>query len=217
MTSRHANSIAEAIEQAIVTGEFPEGERLDEVRLADRFGVSRTPIREALQRLAASGLVEAVPRRGVFVRQMGPVELIEAFEAMAEYEATCGYLAAKRISIEALKELATANKRCAAALKTEDADTYYRENEQFHHLIYKASGNSYLERTASTLHKRLRPFRRMQLHLRGRMPQSMAEHEAIVAALNEGNPEKAASALRSHVAVQGEKFHHLLASLKAAQ
>ncbi len=214
MDIRRADTIVDELEQMIVTGDFSDGDRLDEIRLAERFGVSRTPIREALQKLAHSGLVQQIPRRGVFVRQPGPVDLIEMFEMMAELEAACGRFAAMRISDRALSDLAAANTTCRAAVEAGDADGYYRENERFHHLIYAQAGNSYLEKEAKRLHKRLKPFRRMQLHLRGRMAQSMSEHEEIVAALAAGDPERTAVVLRGHVAVQGEKFHHLLASLR---
>ena len=105
MEKRRADTIADELEELIFDGTFPDGERLDEVRLAEHFGVSRTPLREALQRLARSGLVELIPRRGAFVRQPGPVELLEMFEVMAEVEAVCGRLAARRISDEAFAEL----------------------------------------------------------------------------------------------------------------
>ncbi len=216
MGKRRADSIAEAIEGLIFDGTYSDGDRLDEIRLAEHFGVSRTPVREAFQRLALSGLVEQIPRRGVFVRQPGPVELIEMFEVMAEIEAVCGRLAALRISDAALSELQDANRKCRAAVEAQDADGYYRENERFHRIIYAQSGNSFLEQEALRLHKRLKPFRRQQLRLRGRMRQSMAEHEDVVTALTEGDATKAADALRRHVAVQGEKFHHLMASLKPA-
>ncbi|SHH86339.1 GntR family transcriptional regulator [Marivita hallyeonensis] len=211
-----ADTIAQELERMIFDGTFADGERLDEVQLAEKFAVSRTPVREAIQRLALSGLAEQIPRRGVFVRQPGPVELIEMFEVMAELEAVCARLAATRISDAALAELHATNERCNAAVSAQDADGYYHENEKFHAILYRQSGNSFLEQECSRLHKRLQPFRRMQLRLRGRLKQSMGEHEAIVAALEEGDGEKAASAIRSHVAVQGEKFHHLMASLKHA-
>lgn len=83
-------------------------------------------------------------------------------------------------------------------------------------MIYHQSGNSFLEQEALRLHRRLKPFRRLQLRLRGRMQQSMAEHEAIVTALRAGEPERAANALRGHVAIQGEKFHLLMSSLRDA-
>lgn len=198
----------------ILNGEFSEGDRLDEVRLAEHFGVSRTPLREAFQRLSQTSLVDLIPRRGAFVKQPGPVELVEMFEAMAELEAICARLAAKRISEEALKDLRDCNERCLAAIQSDDPDRYYDENEKFHLLIYHQCGNSYVEQEALRLHRRLKPYRRLQLRVRGRMKQSMAEHEAIVEALANGEPEKAARTTRDHVAIQGEKFHSLMASLK---
>ncbi|MCR9060727.1 MAG: GntR family transcriptional regulator [Rhodobacteraceae bacterium] len=215
MEQRRADNIAEALEEHIFSGSFQDGDRLDEVRLAEQFGVSRTPLREAFQRLALSGLVELVPRRGAFVRQPGPIELMEMFEVMAELEAVCGRLAAMRISEEALDDLRDANAKCQKAVDARDTDGYYTENERFHKTIYRQSGNRFLEQEAAKLHKRLKPFRRQQLKFRGRMAQSMAEHEAIVDALAAGKPEESANALRNHVAVQGEKFHNLMASLKS--
>ncbi|MEN8742775.1 MAG: FCD domain-containing protein, partial [Phaeobacter gallaeciensis] len=97
-----------------------------------------------------------------------------------------------------------------------DSDAYYVENERFHRILYRESGNGFLEQEACKLHKRLKPFRRQQLRFRGRLAQSMDEHKAVVQALVRGDGEAAAEALRDHVAVQGEKFHTLMASLKSA-
>lgn len=214
MERKRADIIADEIEGLIFEGTFADSARLDEVQLAERFSVSRTPVREALARLALSGLVEQIPRRGVFVRQPGPVELIEMFEVMAELEAVCARLAATRISKEALGELNGENAACDRAVAGDDPDEYYRHNESFHAIIYRQAGNSFLQQEALRLHRRLQPFRRTQLRLRGRLAQSMSEHEAIVAALTEGDGEKAARIMRAHIAVQGEKFHHLMMSLK---
>jgi len=216
MAQKRSDSIAETLEGMILDGTFADGERLDEMQLAQHFSVSRTPLREALQRLALSGLVEQLPRRGVFVRQPGPVELIEMFEVMAELEAACARLAASRITDEALEEMRTANALCLAALEARDADGYYRHNERFHAILYRQSGNAYLEQECRRLHRRLTPFRRLQLRLRGRLAQSMAEHEAVVAALEKSDAEAASNAIRAHVAVQGEKFHNLMAGLRGA-
>ncbi|MES2477065.1 MAG: GntR family transcriptional regulator [Verrucomicrobiota bacterium] len=212
MPSRNADDIRETLEQRIVEGEFGDGERLDEVKLATRFGVSRTPLREALRMLAGSGLVELIPRRGAFVRHPGVVELIEMFEVMAELEALCGRHAARRISPAGLAALAVAARACEQAMEKQDPDAYYHRNEEFHQLIYKASGNSFLAAEACRLQKRLRPFRRMQLRARGRMRQSMEEHVTILKALEMGDADLAASSLRVHVAVQGERFQDLLST-----
>lgn len=216
MEKRRADIIAEQLEERIFDGTYQDGDRLDEVRLAEQFGVSRTPLREALQRLARSGLVELVARRGAFVRQPGPVELMEMFEVMAEFEAVCGRLAAKRISDEALAELHDANDKCQSAVEAQEPDAYYAENERFHRIIYRESGNGFLAKETGNLHRRLQPFRRQQLRLRGRMAQSMGEHRAILDALEKGDSEAAATALRGHVAIQGEKFYSLIATLKSA-
>ena len=216
MEIRRANTIADDLEEMIFTGEFSDGDRLDEIKLATHFGVSRTPVREALQRLVTSDLAVQIPRRGVFVRQPGPVELIEMFETMAEFEGACARFAALRISESALDDLSTANARCQVAIDQNDADMYYRENERFHQIIYAQTGNAFLEKQTLQLQRRLKPFRRLQLRLRGRLAQSMSEHEAIVAALTAGDADLATRLLRAHVAVQGEKFHHLMSSLRPA-
>ena len=216
MEQRSAVNIANSLENMIFDGTFANGDRLDEVRLAEQFGVSRTPLREALQRLESSGLVTLIPRRGAFVRQPGLMELLEMFEVMAELEAVCARLAARRMSNEALEELRQANTRCQVAADAQDSDLYYTENERFHAAIYRESGNSFLEKESLKLQKRLRPFRRQQLRFRGRMAQSLTEHEAILAALTAGDSIAAANTLRDHVNVQGERFQSLMAGLKAA-
>ncbi len=210
--SRSADEIRETLERRIIEGEYKNGERLDEVRIAAGFGVSRTPLREALRMLSGSGLVEIVSRRGTFVRHPGIVELVEMFEVMAELEALCGRLAARRISPGELAELAIAARACQQALEQKDPDAYYHYNEDFHRLIYRAGGNAFLAAEARRLQKRLRPFRRMQLRVQGRMRQSMDEHATILSALSDGDSTLAADTLRIHVAVQGERFHDLLSS-----
>ncbi len=214
MDSKRADHIADTIEELVFSGKYENGQRLDEIKLAEHFNVSRTPVREALQKLVLSGMAEQIPRRGVFVRQPGPVELLEMFETMAELEAACGRFAALRMPDDAVDRLAEANERCKDAVRREDAAGYYLENEAFHHEIYRGATNSFLQNEALRLQNRLKPYRRVQLRFRGRMEQSLAEHEAIVDALRSGNGEAAANLLRDHVTVQGEKFHQLIAGLK---
>ena len=214
MGLKRADQIAKQLEHLVFKGEYEDGERLDEIKLAEQFKVSRTPVREALQKLVMSGVAEQIPRRGVFVRQPGPVELLEMFETMAEMEAACGRFAAARISDNGLDQLVKANSKCREAVEQGDAERYYAENEAFHQEIYRGAANSFLQNEALRLQNRLRPYRRMQLRFRGRMSQSLSEHEEIVEALRQGDAERTANALRSHVAVQGEKFQQLMAGLK---
>ena len=212
MTNRIADTIREELEQMIVLGQFSDGERLDEVKLAEKFKVSRTPLREAFQSLAASGLLELKAHKGAFIRHPSFIELVEMFDVMAELEAACGCRAVRRITEKQLADIHQTIVHCEQALKANNGDDYYREKEMFHLLIYEASGNSFLASQAKKLHKRLKPFRRMQLRVRGRLPQSMSEHHQIVAAIESGNAEAAATTLRDHISIQGEKFHDLMAS-----
>ena len=214
MEPKRAEQIADSLEQLVFQGEYANGERLDEIKLAEHFSVSRTPIREALQRLVMSGMAEQIPRRGVFVRQPGPVELLEMFETMAELEAACARFAAARMTDEGLDRLSDANARCKDADEKDDEAVSYHENEVFNQEIYRGATNSHLQNEASRLQHRLKPYRRVQLRFRGRMAQSLAEHEEIIEALKVGDSELAAQLLRSHVTVQGEKFQQLMAGLK---
>ncbi|WP_439138056.1 GntR family transcriptional regulator [Roseicyclus sp.] len=216
MSERIADHLRELLEQAILTGEFANGERLDEARLCERYAVSRTPIRETFQRLAGSGLIELVPHRGAFVRYPAFDEVVEMFEVMAELEAFCGRLAARRVTDALLAQIDQTVAACEVSAAEGDADSYYRENERFHHLIYEASGNGFLAAEAARLHRRLQPFRRMQLRLRGRLRQSLDEHRRIAEALRNGNSDVAAATLSAHVSVQGERFNDLMASYRSS-
>ncbi|WP_406856042.1 MULTISPECIES: GntR family transcriptional regulator [unclassified Alsobacter] len=208
--------LRDLIEQAILVGDFAPGEKLEEVALAQRFGVSRTPVREALHQLSAAGLVDSRPRRGAFVASVTPERLIEMFEVMAELEAYAAKLAARRLTPEAEAEIVEAHRACKAALG-KDPDAYYYENERFHFAIFHASRNGFLIEQASALHRRLKPYRRLQLRVRNRVAASFAEHEAIVAAIRSGKAKKAATLIRDHIAVQGERFADLMASLPSLQ
>jgi DNA-binding GntR family transcriptional regulator len=211
ISSNAATKIRENLENAIACGEFVPGSRLDETSLATRYGVSRTPVREALQQLAVTGLVEMRPRRGAVVATASPERLYEMFEVMAELEAICARLAARRITPDGLARLQAAQADCAD--HRNDPDAYYDANERFHQAIYALSGNNFLADEAAALQKRLRPYRRLQLRVRNRVSTSYAEHESIVAALAAGESERAAAGMRDHVRVQGERFSDLVASL----
>jgi len=215
MRTQGSTSLKDEIENEIVAGKFQPGERLDEVSLAERYNVSRTPIREALHALAASGLVEVRPHRGTIVADVSPDRLHEMFEVMAELEAMCGRLAARRMSETEHGQLKDAHAACGAAADAEHSDRYYYENERFHFCIYEGSHNGFLAEQCKTLHRRLQAYRRLQLRVRNRMATSFREHGEIAAALEAGDGEKAAQLLRRHVAVQGERFADLVSSLRS--
>ena len=206
--------LREKIEEQIATGELPPGSTLDEAALVEAHGVSRTPVREALIQLAAEGLIEMRPRHGAVVTSIGPGRLIEMFEVMAELESMCGRLAARRMSVNEHKMLVKAHEDCEKARAAQDTDAYFYANEQFHAAIYAGSHNQFLSEQAQQLHRRLRPYRRLQLRVRDRMGSSYTEHAAIVEAITSGDSQAASAALHDHLVVQGERFGDLLASLQ---
>ncbi len=207
------HKLRDEIENGIVTGTLAPGERLDEVQLANRFGVSRTPIREALMQLGAIGLVEIRPRRGAVVVDPGPNRIYEMFEVMAELEGMAGSLAARRHTEQDRASLLSAHAKCERSVTSGDTDAYYYDNEIFHHAIYQASHSGFLFDQCAALHRRLRPYRRLQLRVRNRMKVSFGEHGGIVEAILAGEAETVRGLLRSHIAVQGDRFGDLIASL----
>ncbi|MBS0447341.1 MAG: GntR family transcriptional regulator [Proteobacteria bacterium] len=212
--NRLSERLRESIEEEIATGKLLPGTHLDEVELATRFSVSRTPIREALSLLLGEGLVENRPRRGTVVAQVSPQRLVEMFEVMAELEAMCVRLATRRIADAELEALQEVHERCRAAADQRDPDAYFYANEEFHRALYRASHNAFLADQAQSLQRKLRPYRRLQLRVRNRVQRSFDEHESIVDAIRAGDADAAMAAVRNHVIVQGERFADLLASME---
>ena len=204
--------IRDSLEQRIVEGELGNGKRLDETELSGFYGVSRTPVREALQRLAESGLAEHLPRRGTFVRSPSLSQLVEMFEVMAELECMAIRLAARRATSNDIDALEKDNETCRAAVAANDTKKYYEINARLHGRIYQMSGNSFLANEARRLHDRLRPFRRLQLRVRGRMEESMAEHDIILAALRDGDANGAMETMKKHITIVGVRFNDLVSS-----
>lgn len=210
----NAQQIRQSLENDIVDGRFVPGEKLDPEALATEFSCSRTPIREALQALESSGLVHVEPKRGTFVTELSVIELTERFEVMAELEAMCARLAASRATDEQVARILAAQTACETAAQTGDSDAYYQMNTEFHKAIYAASGNHFLESEALRLQTMLQPYRRRQLHLRGRMMRSLDEHRGITTAIEAGDQTGASTRMNAHVVIQGDRFHELIASLR---
>jgi len=208
-----ASELVPVLEQDIVTGVLKPGQKLDESVLAKRFNVSRTPVREALGKLAASGLVEIRPRRGAIVATISLRELMNMFEMMANLEGICARYAARRITPEEKLELIATQKACATLATSDQFDDYYDRNMLLHNLIYKTSHNEFLEKQTRDLRLRLSPYRRLQIRIPGRLKSSSEEHGKLVDAILKGDAELAEKLTRDHVAIQGERFTDVLATL----
>jgi len=210
MTKLPSAKIRDSLEQRIIEGELGIGIRLDETELSAHYGVSRTPVREALQRLSESGLAEHLPRRGTFVSTPNLSEIVEMFEVMAELECMAVRLATRRATNADIDALTESNEACRAAFEAGDTKLYYELNAAVHRQIYKMSGNSFLTVEAQRLHDRLRPYRRLQLRVRGRMGESMNEHDVILAAMRDGDGQQAVVTMRKHITILGERFNDLV-------
>lgn len=195
----HSAMILEVLETEIVSGEIAPGARLNEVALAQRFNVSRTPVREVLQNIVSRSLAERVPFKGVVVRDFKPERIRSMFEAMAEIEALCGGLAAERMQGSALTQLEQIHRQMSEMAEHKAAKDYEMANSEFHALIFRGAANDDLGQMAFDMRLKLAPFRRSQLYQVDRMLRSNQEHALIVELLRSGNRPGVEQALRQHL------------------
>ena len=198
-TENTAERLCRALEDDIVTGQLLPGEHLEELALAERFQVSRTPVREALQKLVTAELAEKRPRRGVVVAQISAERLRLMFETMAELEATCGRLAALRMTPGERKEFAALHAHLSKIMSAGDVERYIALNRTFHDLIYQGARNDVLVGLSRSIRLRAAPYRRVQFNNLERLAASHAEHGAIVEAIQQGDAQAAADALYRHI------------------
>ena len=197
----------------IVRGAIPPGSGLDETELARRFGVSRTPVREAIRQLAASGLVEVRPHRGAVVARPSEERLLGMFEAMAELEALCAGLAAERMSPAERGQLESVHEELRTLIQGGDPQCYHEANENFHAVIYAGAHNDYLAEMTHATRRRVQPFRRAQFRNLGRLAKSHVEHDCVVVAILRGDREGAAAAMRAHIMLVCQEYEAYADSL----
>lgn len=195
----HSAGIAATLEAEIIAGTYGAGQRLDEQSLTKRFGVSRTPIREALHELVARSLAERKPYRGVIVADITRERVEQMFEAMAEVEALCGRFAAERMTMGERVALEELHAEMEQLSRTGTQDDYDAANTRFHQQIFDATRNVDLVGVANTLRLKLAPFRKFQLQSTARMERSHAEHDDIVQALLDRDLRRTERALRRHL------------------
>ena len=189
----------------IVRGVLPPGAALDETEIAQRFNVSRTPVREALRQLAVSGLVDARAHRGAVVARPSLDRLTGMFEAMAELEALCAGLAAERMPAVERHALEAVHEELRVLSYAGNPDRFHEVNERFHNAIYAGSQNSYIAEMTLATRVRVQPFRRAQFRNLGRLAKSQLEHDRVVIAIMRGDKAGAAAAMRAHIElVRGE-------------
>jgi DNA-binding GntR family transcriptional regulator len=209
-----AESLRQQLEGAIAAGHLEPGSRLDEQEVAQRFGVSRTPVREAFRLMAANNLVELRGRQGAAVRAIKAEALIEMFQVMAELEGLCARLAARRVSQAWGNEITAIHQRLVAVGETGNIDAFYDVNQEFHEAIYEASRNAFLADQTRKLRNQVAAYRRRVTRMPNRIADTVREHEAITQAILAHDPERAHSTMRDHVNLLGDNLLDFLAAFK---
>lgn len=200
------------IADEIVCGRLAPGMALEEVEIARRFGVSRTPVREAIRELAATGLVEARAHRSAIVARPSSERLRGMFDVLAELEALCAGLAALHMTSDERARLQAFHGSLAELVEHGDPRRYHHMNEQFHGLIYVGSHNEYLAELTFATRTRLSPFSHMQFRTLGRLNLSHAEHDRVVDAILRGDQATAAAEMRSHIAIVENTYERYVES-----
>lgn len=196
--------VREAIENDIVTGVLAPGAPLDEEAIAQRFSVSRTPVREAMLQLIESGLVQKSPRQAAVVAPLDVGRLVQSFEVMSELEALCARLAARRITQAEVDELEAIQQASEDAVARRDHDALGRLGSRFHIRIWHATHNDVLVETVSRFAIGLTPFRIYQLRSEGRPAANNVDHRMLLDLIRGGQADEASALMKRHVSVQGD-------------
>jgi DNA-binding GntR family transcriptional regulator len=210
--------VADGIQAQVLSGEVPIGTHLRQEALAEEFGVSRTPVREALRHLQATGLVELLPNRGAVVRGPSAREIREAYEVRAELEGLAAELAAGRISDRDLLRLREAQALFRESVATliarrarrpepwRDESVWVRANDLFHQAILDAAAQTRLSDTIADLHRSFpRDLTWAALSQSSRLlEENVVQHEAILEAIEQRDPAEARRRMIEHVRSAGE-------------
>jgi DNA-binding GntR family transcriptional regulator len=210
-----AEQIHQRLADRIIRGELKPGTTLDETMLATEFSVSRTPIREALRLLRASGLVQQEAHAKAAVAEPDEATLVGMFEVMGYLEALCAGLSALAMTRDERQGLEALHLDMAGIVREGNHQAYVEANETFHSAIYDGAHNAYLSEITRSTRQRLRPFRRAQFQALGRLGRSHAEHAAVVEAILRGDRMGAELAMRRHISTVEDvyqRIHRLTAS-----
>jgi DNA-binding GntR family transcriptional regulator len=202
--------VYEHLHDEIMADRLPPGTELSEVALSKELSVSRGPIREAMGRLAADGLVTVRPRRGAEVREITPRELVDAYQVREALEVLAVRLVVPRVSESDLHRLSELVDEMAEHARTDAVADFFAANASFHDLLSELSGNEKLVQVHRRLIAETGRFQARTLALRGNLEGSVSEHRAILSAIAERNADEAAALAAAHVRVPGERLRETL-------
>jgi DNA-binding GntR family transcriptional regulator len=208
-----SDQLRDMLEETIVSGHLAPGTRIDESALVRQFKVSRTPLREAMKALVATGLLEVRPRQGLWVTVISLPELMEMFEIMALLEAQCAKYAARRATPEEVDQLLAIHRRLEDEQENQDPARFYAINVEFHDALYKASHTEFIVEQTRLLRRRLSMYRKHVTYLPGRMAATIHEHGQIIAAIKARDPKAAEAATWDHLHLLGDDMVDFIARL----
>lgn len=211
-----ALEIRDALQEEIEGGHLAPGMPLDERALADRFQVSRTPVREALQQLVAGGWVHATPRQGMSVARRSIGQVRSIMESIGELEALAAKLAARRVDVALQHRLDQAIQHCQDAAVRGSAPEYAIANAQFHDAIYCGSRNHHLAELIRHARRQIQRYRVDDFQSRAQIAKSLQEHLKVARAIQEGDEQGAANAMLLHVPSGTTGFSEFLARMPAS-
>lgn len=191
--------IFNTLRDAIVSGDLKPGERLMEVNLAEKMGVSRTPVREAVRRLEMEGLVTMVPRKGTHVAELSVKDIMDVLEVRAALDKLATELAAARMRPENIRQLETIHKQYIQYLQKENIQGAIRKDVEFHETIYHSSGNTKLDGVAANLREQIYRFRVLYMKDFSNAEEVLKEHELMLNALADKDAERAGRLAEEHI------------------
>ena len=212
--ARTADKLISDIRNEVSSGILKPGDQLEVTALAERFGVSRTPIREAIRTLVESGVLETRPRKGSFVRVLSAKQLLDLFQVAAELEGMACRLAALSLTKENVEAIESGLAKCTQAAEFQNNVEYAMANLDFHTAIHNASGNDWLIEQLRQLQINLNSYRTMPYEIRGRLKKSTDEHKIICDAILSGDGEHACNLMRDHMMLQGKRLPSIIATLE---
>ena len=201
-----SDKIREALEAEIISGALYAGSRIDDQELMERFNVSRTPAREAIQQLISAGLVTHMPRHGAVVATLSLTDYIAMLEMLTELEGLAARLSARRMPTAQRQALTAAVKACEDATAADDATAYELANRAFHETIYDGSLNDVLARQLRLMRLRMRHPQRSLFDRPNRIRNSLVEHKAILNAILSGDEDAADRAMAMHISSGGNVY-----------
>ena len=212
--ARTADKLISDIRKEVSSGILKPGDQLEVTALAERFGVSRTPVREAIRTLVETGVLETRPRKGSFVRVLSVKQLLDLFQVAAELEGMACRLAALSLTKENVEAIERGLAKCTQAAEAQNNAEYAMANLDFHTAIHNASGNDWLIEQLRQLQINLNSYRTMPYEIRGRLKKSTDEHKIICDAILSGDGEHACNLMRDHMMLQGKRLPSIITTLE---